>query len=274
MTSKINSTAFAVIKDYDAYNESRAETVEVDLFKVGSNPVRINVADCVGDRTAFRATIADKVATLGRTRHAFSWAVSKVLYGVLQETYKTRAPWKVTECLTAFADKHFSRDEINRMCVYFELAGLDMQFPKGKYGLPVCEAIRDIGQQADVFNKMKTVNVFDMKLKGRDAGEARQRAEKDLPKDPAKRVRGALNRAAATARKDSEAAEDQESKKMFAREAALATAAKEILAFLAHCDDPHAVSVEFKAWFESSHAKELEAKNKTEQANMIKAGKA
>ena len=66
MTSKINSTAFAVIKDYDAYNESRAETVEVDLFKVGSNPVRINVADCVGDRTAFRATIADKV-------EAFVW---------------------------------------------------------------------------------------------------------------------------------------------------------------------------------------------------------
>ena len=87
-------------------------------------------------------------------------------------------------------------------------------------------------------------------------------------------MRGALNRAAATARKDSEAAEDQESKKMFAREAALATAAKEILAFLAHCEDPHAVSVEFKAWFESSHAKELKAKNKAEQENMIKAGKA
>ena len=34
------------------------------------------------------------------------------------------------------------------------------------------------------------------------------------------------------------------------------------------------MSVEFKAWFESSHAKELEAKNKAEQENMIKAGKA
>lgn len=263
---------YCVEKDFDKYSETAAATQTVDLFKVGKNPVRLNSADCAGDRMAYRAAVLKKIGTLARSRHAFTWSVSKVLYNVLQHAYKKRAPWAVTEVLCAFQAKGFSMEELRRFCKYFEVAGFDMQYPKGRDSIPVCEGIRDLSQQAAMFEKMSGINAYDMRINGGDPEERRAKAA--ASGDAAKRIRDGLNRAATTAKKNSEKSEDAEDKKLFDRERALALATKEVLSFLDTCDDPHDVVMQFRAWFESNHAKELEAKKAKEQANMIKAGKA
>lgn len=266
------SHAFTVPRKYAEYCETRAETQTVELFKPSKNAVRINSDDCAGDRRAYRTVIAEKLDGLCVTRHAYTWALSKVLYGVVTDAYKTRTPWKVTEILCAMQEKHFSRMEIERFCTYFELAGFDVQKPRGADGIPVCNAIRDAAQQAAVFEKMRKVNAFDLKIRGGDPEQTRAKAA--ASGDAAKRIRDGLNRAAASAKKNSEASKDPEDKKLFERERALALATKEILSFVSYCEDPRAVLVEFKAWFESNHAKELKAKNEDEAEKLIKAGKA
>ena len=93
-------TAFAVEENYAKYCETRLETQVVDLFKAGKSPTRINSDDCAGDRRAYRTVIAEKIGALAASRHAYTWNVSKVLYDVCKDAYKTKAPWKVTEVLT------------------------------------------------------------------------------------------------------------------------------------------------------------------------------
>ena len=125
-----------------------------------------------------------------------------------------------------------------------------MQYPKGTNGIPYCEAIRDYSMQSKALHNLKGKLVLGLKLKGGDEKQAAANAA--ASGDAAKRIRDGLNRAATTAKKNSEKSEDPEDKKLFERERALALATKEVLSFLDACEDPHAVVAEFKAWFGST----------------------
>lgn len=263
-------------KSFEEYKTLDLDALKVEPFRPSKNPVRIDSNNCVSkpaEKAAFRASVVERIDKLCRSRFSYNKALSDFLYKTLASAYEKRAPWIVTETLIALKETDsFDGLEIRRMCKYFELGGMDMQFPQGRNGLPVCEAIRDFSMQSKVLHSLKGVLVLGLKIKGGDEKQAAANAA--ASGDASERIRAGLKRNEKQARERAEKAETPEDKALFEKEQALATATREMLTYLAACEDPHAVVAEFKAWFENAHAKELESIKAKEQENMIKAGKA
>lgn len=255
--TKTTDKTFLESSSFATYSEMPAESQLIDDFEASKKPVRVNFSkpSASAQKKYLNAVFRKTVAKVAQARYSFDHAITTVCYTALCKAYSEKSPWIVDTTLTALqTEGRLSPDEMKKVVAYFRAAGFDITS-----GIYTCKAIRDYSLQSQMVEKMSGVYVLSFKIKREESDGSKTLADGDI----AKRAREALNRAHDSAKKNAEKAQkegNKEAETFFNKERALNTATKDILMLLKDCEDPVKVVEEFKAWFESTHAKELNAK--------------
>lgn len=173
-------------------------------------------------------------------------ALTSICWKTMNRAYTTRSPWMVSECLSVLKPL-INRTDFSKVKQYFTVAGFELS----QSGVIMCLGIRDVSQHRAAVETLRGKTVGFIRLvKPTSTAEA-------LSDDPSKRIRDAITRAHDVAKKKAASDATPEGQAHYAREMALATASREILALLVEQDDPLQLVAQFKAWISNPHSNEL-----------------
>lgn len=228
------------------------EGQKVSAFEPSNSPVRIEADAHVADsatKEAFRTKVlGDALEKVKTGIFSLDKAITAICLKTVNRAYACKAPWMVTECLTALKPL-VDKTVFTKVKLYFTVAGFEIST-----GTPVCLRIIDCSQHRAVQDRLKGKTVKFIRL---EKDNAPKQAEADG--NIAKRIEGALTRAHDNAKNNASKAASEGDKELFLKEQDLATATRSFVQLaIQRQENPLQLIAMFQAWLENPHAEEIE----------------